>query len=166
MSTKFKRALKSAARLPVKAARGSRGGFNPAQGELPVVVLRVYVAGCTALIAKDRNGSSDPYVLNSFATVYDRLHRLPLSFVVVSVLNTRQHTPVIKRTTNPTYSAKDATFDFPLYLSTADKLGAIELVVWDKDMLTKDYLGEAALPLEDWFVDRAFAFDDPNNAVR
>ena len=73
---------------------------------------------------------------------------------------------MIKRTTNPTYSAKDATFDFPLYLSTADKLGAIELVVWDKDMLTKEYLGEAALPLEDWFVERPFAYDDPNNTVR
>ena len=71
-----------------------------------------------------------------------------------------------KKNTNPTYAAKDATFDFPIYLSLADRLGAVELVVWDKDMLTKDYLGEAALPLEDWFKDDAYGFDDPNNKVR
>jgi hypothetical protein len=91
------------------------------------------------------------------------------SLVVVSVLNTRQQTPVAKRTLNPTY--KDATFDFPIYLSLADKIGVVELVVWDKDMLSKEYLGEVALPLEDWFVDkqtgtqRSFGFDQPGNKV-
>jgi phosphatidylserine decarboxylase len=88
------------------------------------------------------------------------------SFVTVSVLNNRYQTPAIKRTLNPTYQPKDATFDFPLYLSLADRYGAAEVVVWDKDMLKKDYLGEVALPLEDWFGDdRPFAFDDPSNSV-
>lgn len=95
--------------------------------------------------------------------------RIPIfscSFVVVSLLSTRHHTPVAKRTTNPTYSSKDATFDFPIYMSLADKLGVVELVVWDKDVLTKDYLGEAVLSLEDWFPDnRSYAFQDPENTV-
>ena len=43
---------------------------------------------------------------------------------------------------------------FSYYLSLADKLGVVELVVWDKDMLSKEYLGEVALPLGDWFVDK------------
>jgi phosphatidylserine decarboxylase len=74
---------------------------------------------------------------------------------------------VSKKNTNPTYDAKDATFDFPIYLSLADKLGVVELVVWDKDMLTKEYLGEVAILLEDWFgEDNAYAFDDSNNKVR
>lgn len=90
----------------------------------------------------------------------------PCRFVVVSVLSTRFQTPVSKRNVNPTYLPKDATFDFPIYLSLSDKLGAVELVVWDKDMLSKDYLGEVALPLEDWFNNgNTFAFDDPNNKV-
>ncbi|KXN83931.1 Ras GTPase-activating protein 4 [Leucoagaricus sp. SymC.cos] len=144
MSNKFKRALENATSLPFKAARGSGRGFSPAQGELPVVVLRVQVVGCGKLLSKDKNGFSDP-------------------FVAVTVLNARQQTPVAKRTLDPTYNAKDATFDFPLYLSTADKLGALELIVWDKDVLSKDYLGEAALPLENWFVERPFAFSDPQN---
>jgi phosphatidylserine decarboxylase len=50
-------------------------------------------------------------------------------FVVVFLLSTRFQTPVLKRCTNPIYALKDATFDFPIYLSLADKLGVVELVV-------------------------------------
>ena len=76
------------------------------------------------------------------------------SFVVVSVLSSRQQTPMANCTLNSTYTAKDATFDFPIYLSLADKLSVVELVVWDnKDMLLKEYLGKVALPLDDWFLD-------------
>ena len=57
------------------------------------------------------------------------------------------------RTLNSTYTAKDATFNFPIYLSLADKHSIVELVVWDNDMLLKEYLGEVALPLDDWFLD-------------
>ena len=90
----------------------------------------------------------------------------PRRFVVVSVLGTRFQTPVLKRNINPIYPAKDATFDFPIYLSLADKLGVVELVVWDKDMLKKDYMGEVALPLEDWFANnRPYGFDEPGNTV-
>jgi len=165
MSNKFRRALKTAALLPVRAAKGSnRGGFTPAQGELPIVVLRVHVVGCSNLTSKDKNGFSDPLASSflSKKSSYSVFSR----FVVVTVLNSRQQTPVAKRTLNPVYSPKDATFDFPLYLSTADKLGALELVVWDKDVLSKDYLGEAALLLEDWFVKRPFAYTDLGNIVR
>ncbi|KAF8072329.1 phosphatidylserine decarboxylase-domain-containing protein [Lyophyllum atratum] len=150
---KFKRALRSAARLPgrVAGSRSSSGRsgtnvFAPQPNELPLVLLRIQVLGCTALAAKDRNGHSDP-------------------FVVVSVLNTRHQTPVAKRNVNPTYVPKDSTWDFPLYLSLADKLGAVELVVWDKDMVGKDYLGEVAIPLDEWWGDegRSFGWDDPAN---
>jgi len=64
MSNKFRRALKTAALLPVRAAKGSnRGGFTPAQGELPIVVLRIHVLGCLNLTSKDKNGFSDPLAL-------------------------------------------------------------------------------------------------------
>jgi phosphatidylserine decarboxylase len=60
------------------------------------------------------------------------------------------------------------TFDFSIYLSLADKLGVVELVVWDKDMLTKEYLSEVALPLDDWFrveEGSVIRFDDPGKQV-
>jgi phosphatidylserine decarboxylase len=90
----------------------------------------------------------------------------PLARFVVVLFST---TPVLKRSMNPIYGPKDATFDFPIYLSLADKLGVVELVVWDKDMLTKKYLGEVALALDDWFRGEegsALGFDDPGNQVR
>ena len=74
--------------------------------------------------------------------------------------------PAIKRCTNPIYAPKEATFYFPI--SLADKLGVVDLVVWDKDMLTKEYLGEVALPLDDWFRGEersALGFDNPANQV-
>ncbi|KAF9534069.1 phosphatidylserine decarboxylase-domain-containing protein [Crepidotus variabilis] len=152
---KLKNALKSAARIPripnIKAGKGSgRNEYAPKQGELPVVIFRIQVLGCMSLLAKDRGGTSDP-------------------FVVVTILNQRKQTPVSKKTLNPVYTAKDATFDFPIYLSLADRLGVVEFVVWDKDMLGKDYLGEVSLPLEDWFTSRAnkketiYGFDQPEN---
>jgi phosphatidylserine decarboxylase len=78
-------------------------------------------------------------------------------FVVVSLLST---TPFLKRSTNPIYAPKDAT---SRYTSPSH---VVELVVWDKDMLTKEYLGEVALPLDDWFWGEegsALGFDDPGN---
>lgn len=55
---KIGRALK---RLPARVSGGrGNGGFVPLPGELPVVLLRVQVLSCTKLLAKDRNGSSDP----------------------------------------------------------------------------------------------------------
>ncbi|RXW20222.1 hypothetical protein EST38_g5632 [Candolleomyces aberdarensis] len=149
---KITKALKSAARLPVRVASRKGTGqrsFEPQPNEQPLVVLRVQIIGCMQLLAKDRGGTSDP-------------------FVVTSVLNIRKQTTVAKKTLNPTYAPKDATFDFPLYLSLADKLGVMEFVVWDKDMLSKEYLGEVALPLDDWFLEkdgtpRPYAWDDPNN---
>ena len=86
--------------------------------------------------------------------------------MVVSLARNRNTTPVSKKTVNPVYDAKDATFDFPIYISLAGKLGVLELIVWDKDLVKKDYLGEASLELQDWFGDKpAKAFDDPSNKV-
>ena len=87
-------------------------------------------------------------------------------FVVVSFARNRNTTPVVKKTLNPVYVAKDATFDFPVYLSLAGRLGVLELIVWDKDMLKKDYLGEASIPLEFWFKEGSSKdFNDPNVEV-
>ncbi|PPQ82724.1 hypothetical protein CVT25_009350 [Psilocybe cyanescens] len=124
------------------------GDFAPRAGELPVVVLRIQVLGCECLLSKDRDGR----------------------FVAISLLMQRFHTPVQRRTTNSTYAPAMSTFDFPLYLSLVEHLGqgSVEAVVWDKDILVKEYLGEVAVRVEDWFGgegerEREFGFDAEGN---
>ncbi|KAH9007468.1 C2 domain-containing protein [Lactarius deliciosus] len=116
---------------------------DSSSGETLAVFLRVQVHSCRNLEAKDRNGFSDP-------------------FVVVSLAGKHFKTPVCRRNLNPEYKPKDATFDFPIYTSLADKLGTLEFVVWDKDMIGKDFLGKYSLPVNQWFKG-AFAFHETNN---
>ncbi|KAL0066522.1 phosphatidylserine decarboxylase [Marasmius tenuissimus] len=107
----------------------SRAGSTTSLVEGSRGVLRVQVVGCNNLLAKDSNGFSDPYVN-------------------VTLGQTKFQTPVISRSLNPVYDTKDTTFDFPI---DDGVIGALEFVVWDKDIVGKDYLGEVALGAGDWF---------------
>ncbi|TFK32514.1 hypothetical protein BDQ12DRAFT_728603 [Crucibulum laeve] len=92
-AAKIKRALKSAARLPGRVAIGAgrssgRNHFSPIAGEIPLVILRVQIIGCKDLLAKDRNGYSDPSRTNANPPL-PSLH----GFICASVLSTRHQTP-------------------------------------------------------------------------
>jgi hypothetical protein len=110
--------------------------FSSILGEQPVVLFRLQVPCCKDLLAKDKNGFSDRLSHLLFETLYLPIDRL-VRFVVISPLRTLFQTPVLK---------KVVTFDFPICLFLADKLGVVELVVWNKDVLMNEYLGEVALP--------------------
>lgn len=58
------KALKT--KLPLKVSSSSKRSnvFEPNPGELPLVALRIRIIGANDLLAKDRNGFSDPYVLS------------------------------------------------------------------------------------------------------
>ncbi|EJD35443.1 hypothetical protein AURDEDRAFT_188738 [Auricularia subglabra TFB-10046 SS5] len=145
---KLRRSLK--ARFTGHGRGTGRAQIEPLPDEKPAATLRIQVIGCRNLPAADANGKSDPYVVVTFA-------------------RQRHKTPVIQKTLSPTYDPKNATFDFPVYASVVEKIGSlVEFVVWDKDLIGKDYLGEVPLTASDWFKHNggldAMKFDDPNNA--
>lgn len=160
--------VKKSLKLPraLKLKRRRLRVARPLPNEDPIVLLRVQAIGCKDLLAKDRGGTSDPWVPILV------LHHLRSNhfgrFIHITLLATRFSTPVIKKTLSPTWSEGSATFDFPIYLSTSDSLGHLELVIWDKDVIKKDYLGEVNVGVGDWFganQERAFGFNDPGNTV-
>ncbi|KAH9053795.1 C2 domain-containing protein [Lactarius vividus] len=122
----------------------SRDTSSPYPSETPVVILRMQILSCWNLAVRNRSGYNDPYV-------------------IVSGLGKKYKTPVCERNLNPVYEAKDATFDFPIYKSLLHKIGTLEFVVWHKDRLRDDYLGEFALPVDKWFIGTALAFNDAHN---
>lgn len=53
---------------PAQLAAASSGPRKPLEGEEPAAVLRVRVVRAENLVAKDRNGTSDPYVPSHHST--------------------------------------------------------------------------------------------------
>ncbi|ODO08587.1 phosphatidylserine decarboxylase [Cryptococcus wingfieldii CBS 7118] len=122
---------------PAQVASAARGPSKPLEGEEPAAWLRVRVVEAANLVAKDRSGTSDPF----------------LNLLMPPA--TRHTTPVIKKTLNPKFPAEGSTFDCPLYLSLAGVIGGrgLEGVLWDKDLIKKDYMGELSIPVDKWFAD-------------
>ena len=95
-----------------------------APGEKPLV-LKIYVIRGRGLAAKDKSGTSDPYL-------------------VVNLGTAKQSTPSISKNLNPEWKV---VFDMPL-----TGVPLLECVCWDKDRFGKDYMGEFDLAVEDIFA--------------
>jgi len=91
------------------------------------LVLRVNVIKGRNLAAKDRCGTSDPYL-------------------VLTLGDAKQSTPSISKTLNPEWNQ---TLDLPI-VGVQSLL--LEAVCWDKDRFGKDYMGEFDVALEDIFA--------------
>ncbi|CAG7849378.1 Phosphatidylserine decarboxylase proenzyme 3 {ECO:0000303/PubMed:19286980} {ECO:0000255/HAMAP-Rule:MF_03209}; Contains: RecName: Full=Phosphatidylserine decarboxylase 3 beta chain {ECO:0000305}; Contains: RecName: Full=Phosphatidylserine decarboxylase 3 alpha chain {ECO:0000305} [Serendipita indica DSM 11827] len=141
-------ALKSGASKVIPGKRFARPiatVTTPAPGEQPVFILKVQIVGCNGLPGVDRSGKSDPYV-------------------TVRLLQKQFQTPAITANLDPEFPAAQSTFEFPVFASLIEALGALELIVWDKNIvMKKEYLGEVAIPIGEWFAGTALTFDDPNN---
>ncbi|WWC68112.1 phosphatidylserine decarboxylase [Kwoniella pini CBS 10737] len=120
---------------PAQIASAARGPRKPLEGEEPAAYLRVRVVSAKGLVAKDRGGTSDPFL------------------TLLMPPTSRFSTKVIKKSLDPTFPAETSTFDFPIYLSLTGVIGGrgIECVLWDKDLMRKEYMGELAIPVEKWF---------------
>ncbi|CAG7943119.1 unnamed protein product [Penicillium salamii] len=104
----------------------SRSTSPMRSSETKPLLLKVSVIRGRNLAAKDRGGTSDPYL-------------------VVTLGDARQSTPTIFKTLNPEWNV---SFEMPV-------LGVplLEGICWDHDRFGKDYLGEFDIALEDLFAD-------------
>jgi phosphatidylserine decarboxylase len=90
------------------------------------LVLRVQVIKGRGLAAKDRSGTSDPYL-------------------VLAVGDSKQATGTMQKTLDPEWNQ---TLEFPVV--SAD-CATLRVVCWDKDRFKKDYMGEFDVAIEDIF---------------
>ncbi|EXJ96044.1 phosphatidylserine decarboxylase [Capronia coronata CBS 617.96] len=111
-------------RRPSPPNNGSNHSLNT-QPEQKPLILKVYVIKARNLAAKDKSGTSDPYL-------------------VVTLGTAKQSTPSIPKTLNPEWKI---CFDMPL-----TGVPLLECICWDKDRFGKDYMGEFDIPIEDIFA--------------
>ncbi|KAJ3154639.1 hypothetical protein HDU89_007877 [Geranomyces variabilis] len=104
------------------------------------LTLRVGVLSARDLLAKDRRGTSDP-------------------FVVLKLGGQTFKTKVVSKNLSPTWNEE---FDFVLTPVAFE--GSLGLTVWDKDLIGKEFLGQLSIPIADVLrLAGAPGYDDPNN---
>ncbi|KAI9886952.1 MAG: hypothetical protein M1823_001244 [Watsoniomyces obsoletus] len=97
------------------------------EARTPPLLLKVVVLRARNLAAKDRSGTSDPYL-------------------VVNLGDVRAVTHAVYKTLNPEWNI---SFEMPM--NGLQSL-LLECICWDKDRFGKDYLGEFDVSLEDVFA--------------
>ncbi|KAL9606508.1 MAG: hypothetical protein Q9179_000335 [Wetmoreana sp. 5 TL-2023] len=105
----------SRASSPMRSATDGRG-----------LLLKTTVLRARNLAAKDKSGTSDPYL-------------------VITLGDAKESTPTISKNLNPEWNT---SFDLPVI---GIQSLVLEAVCWDKDRMGKDYLGEFDVALEDIF---------------
>lgn len=115
---------------PTSAADGATSGPQLGDHKGMGLVLKVEVLRGRNLAAKDKSGTSDP-------------------FLVLTLGDAKEATSVISKTLNPEWNQ---TFELPIL--TADS-ALLEAVCWDKDRFRNDYMGEFDVVLEDLFASGA-----------
>ncbi|KIW42562.1 phosphatidylserine decarboxylase [Exophiala oligosperma] len=105
--------------------RNGSSNYSLTSSDSKPLILKVYVVKARNLAAKDRSGTSDPYL-------------------VVTLGNSKQSTPSISKNLNPEWKI---CFDMPL-----TGVPLLECMCWDKDRFGKDYMGEFDIAIEDIFA--------------
>ncbi|KAH6565800.1 hypothetical protein BASA61_010300 [Batrachochytrium salamandrivorans] len=100
--------------------------------------LKCKVLCARNLLAKDRSGTSDPYV-------------------VVKLGDQLQKTPVISRSLNPVWNT-----EMVFTITPAHVQASLQFTVWDKDFIGRDFLGQLSIPINT-MINFIGSYDDPNN---
>lgn len=106
--------------------RTSKSDSSPSWDAGNGLALRVEILKAKDLAAKDRNGSSDPYL-------------------VLSLGDARVTTHTESKTLNPEWNVTEV-----IPITSVQNL-VLDVICWDKDRLGKDYMGEFDLALEEIF---------------
>ncbi|KIW03809.1 phosphatidylserine decarboxylase [Verruconis gallopava] len=115
---------------PKPGSRVNTGGSNAMpDNRTPVLMLKVQVIKGRDLAAKDKNNSSDP-------------------FLVITLGDAKEATSTVYKNLNPEWNQ---TFEMPIVDMSSLVLDA---VCWDKDRFGKDYMGEFDVALEEIFADK------------
>ncbi|KAL3422974.1 phosphatidylserine decarboxylase [Phlyctema vagabunda] len=119
---------RSVSPIPSMHRKASDSSMNPdAAAKGNGLMLKVVVLKARNLAAKDKNGTSDPYL-------------------VLTVGDSKNATHSIPKTLDPEWNV---TIQAPV---TGVNCLLLDCVCWDKDRFGKDYLGEFDLALEDIFA--------------
>ncbi|RSM03659.1 hypothetical protein CEP52_007256 [Fusarium oligoseptatum] len=116
----------SSSRANSPPMRSKMDSNSPSRDAGNGLALKVSIIKAKDLAAKDRNGTSDPYI-------------------VVSLGEARIVTHDVPKTLNPEWNV---TEEIPL---TSSQNLVLDFICWDKDRFGKDYMGEFALALEEIF---------------
>ncbi|KAI9802687.1 MAG: hypothetical protein M1825_002709 [Sarcosagium campestre] len=118
---------KSAASVNGSRSSSPTRGANDGRSTPNGLILKTTVLRARNLAAKDKRGTSDP-------------------FLVVSLADARSMTHAVQKTLQPEWNL---SFEFPV---VGPHTLLLECVCWDKDRFGKDYLGEFDIALEDIFA--------------
>ncbi|KAF7550539.1 hypothetical protein G7Z17_g5654 [Cylindrodendrum hubeiense] len=106
--------------------RSSKSDTSPSRDAGNGLALKVAIIKARNLAAKDRNGTSDPYIVLSLGDARVTTHTEP-------------------KTLNPEWNVTEE-----IAITSVQNL-VLDVICWDKDRFGKDYLGEFDLALEEIF---------------
>ncbi|TID19009.1 phosphatidylserine decarboxylase proenzyme [Venturia nashicola] len=124
--------LKGGAESPSSLSRSSspKPYNNTMADKTTTLILRVRVIKGRDLAAKDRSGTSDPYL-------------------VLVLGDAKEATSTINKTLNPVW---DQSIDMPI---VGEQSLVLDVCCWDKDRFGKDYMGEFEISVEDIFANQS-----------
>ncbi|TPX32438.1 phosphatidylserine decarboxylase [Synchytrium microbalum] len=103
--------------------------------------LKVSVIEGRDLAAKDRTGTSDP-------------------FVSIRLVDQTYKTPTVHKSLNPVWGS-----DYTFTLTEAHRNASLVFTVFDKDLTGKDFLGMVQVPLSDLVLPNVVLYDSPDTGV-